>query len=221
MQRARSSDGRFQSAAPYQPARGADRRFVAQTALQIADHPAYVARHAENAESPVTARNSSWLRPNLGMFAALTNLPISLALDVSGTTTAAGTRNAPSHSMFAAADTSLPTCGLVPGAADISNGITTAASAIHATSHSIFAGAATRLLTCPLIPNLPIEKCGANIPRMPVKKLTELGMGCLHNPGVVTHATYVSAQCSTPTRSFKIRSMLRVGTRRWYRSWGH
>ena len=46
----------------------------------------------------------------------------------------------------------------------------------------MFAGAASRFLTCPLIPNLSIERCAANIPRMPVRRLTELGMGCLHNP---------------------------------------
>ena len=107
MQRARTPDGRFQSAASYQHARGADGRFTAQRALQVANHPRYVASHAGNSESPVTAL--SWLKPTTGMagmagmLAAWGNLPTSLASGVSGAITDVGTINALSHSIFAAA----------------------------------------------------------------------------------------------------------------------
>ena len=113
MQRARTPDGRFQSTAPYQHARGADGRFTAQRTLQVENHPRYVASHAENSESPVTALNLSWLKPRAGMagmarmLTASGNLPTSLASDVSGAITAAGTINAPFHSIFAAVANSL------------------------------------------------------------------------------------------------------------------
>ena len=107
MERERSSDGRFRSAASYEPARGADGRFVAQRAFQVADHPAYVARHSGEAENPAMAWTSNWLSPSIGVFTALSSLPTSVASEVSGAITTAGTINAPSHSIFAAAANSL------------------------------------------------------------------------------------------------------------------
>ena len=188
MQRARTPDGRFQSAAPYQHARGADGRFTAQRALQVADHPTYVASHTENSESPVTALNVSWLKPMAGMagiagmLAALGNLPTSLASDVSGVITATGTINAPPHSIFAAAANSFPTGEVVLDAADISNGTTSADGTRNASSLSMLPAAATGPLTCPQVPGLPIERYGADVPEMLVSQFVNLGMRCLRNP---------------------------------------
>ena len=57
MERKRDLNKRFQSSAlpAYKRARGPDGRFIAQTALQVADHTACVARYAESAGSPITA----------------------------------------------------------------------------------------------------------------------------------------------------------------------
>lgn len=184
MQRARTPDGRFQSAAPYQHARGADGRFIAQRALQVADHPTYDASHAEIAEIPLTVSKGSWLKPMAGMagmagttamLAALGNIPTSLAYDVSGAITATGTINALPHSIFAMAANSLP----IGEPTDISNGTTSADGTRNAFSLAMLPAATTSHLTCPPVPGLPIERCGADVPEMSVSQFVDMGMRCL------------------------------------------
>ena len=206
MQRERDSNGRFRSpaspAASYERARGPDGRFMAQPALQVANHPSWIARNAE-----------SWLNPAVGIFAAC-NLPTALASNASGAMAAAGTINAPSHSIFVAAANSLPIGESLPSSADIVNGTTSAngtrnapfLSLFEATdrlptsglapdaarvadptttavSHTIASSLWTSLtgLQCPLVPGLFIERCGAGVPAMTVSKFVNAAMDCLQN----------------------------------------
>ena len=154
MQRERDSNGRFRSpspAPPYERARGPDGRFIPQPALQVADHPVWIARNAESARSPMIARDISWLRPMVGIVAA-GSLPTALASNVSGAMAAPGTINAPSHSIFAAAANSLPIGELAPVATDMINGITSANGTRNAPFLSVFE-AAHHLPTSGMVPD--------------------------------------------------------------------
>ncbi len=162
MQRARSSDRRFKSAASHQHARRADGRFVERRALQLERHFEHVTRCAERPKNPGTSSDISWLRPMVGMVAAFASVTSSLSFNISATTTAADIVNgtatatdaikAPSQTMFTAAADLLPTSGLIPGAVNIINGTSSAAGNINAPSRSMFAAAADLLPTCGLVP---------------------------------------------------------------------
>ena len=114
-----------------------------------------------------------------GMLAALGNLPISLASDFSGAITITGTIDAPSYSIFVVAANSLSIGEVVP--ANVSNGTTSAAGTRNASSRAMLPAAAPRHLTCPPVPGLPIERCGADVPKMSVSQFVDMGMGCLRN----------------------------------------
>ena len=188
MQRERDSNGRFRSPAlppaPYERARGPDGRFIAQTALQVADHTACVAGQAGSAGIPTTTLYISWLKPMAGILAACT-LPTTLASNVSGamatagtingTTSANGTLNSSFLSTIAATAHRLPTSGLDPDAALVAPPKITAVG--HANASFPFMSLTG--LQCPHVPGLFIELCGGGVPAMAVRQFVNLAKGCM------------------------------------------
>ena len=170
MQRERYLNGRFRprasSATSDEPAPGLDGLSKAHTTLQVADHPAYVAHHAEIAGSPTTVWDISWLKFMVCILVACTLLT-TLAFNVSGAINAAGTINTPSHPIFGAAANSLPIGDAMTN--------TSAADCVEAWDCQI------KPLVCPYVPGLPIGDCTAPIGAMSLNEFVLLGRDCLLN----------------------------------------
>ena len=173
MQRERYLNGRFRpqasSAASDEPAPGLDGLSKAHTTLQVADHPAYVAHHAEIAGSPTTVWDISWLKFMVCILVACTLLT-TLAFNVSGAINAAGTINTPSNPIFGAAANSLPI-------GDAINGITntSAVDCVEGWDCQI------KPLVCPYVPGLHIGTCTAGIEAMSLNEFVGKGRKCLLN----------------------------------------